>query len=78
MIFWFQDFSGKVKALEGKLATMLEEKDSAKQNVRDAIHAMKAALDNVRQQVKGLTLILLAEDSSRHTRLSEVQKARVL
>lgn len=66
-----------MKALEGKLASLIEERDSAKQNVRDAIHAMKAALDDVRLKVKGTTLTLLAEDSSRHTGLSEVWTARV-
>lgn len=74
LVFGFQDASGRVKALEGKLTTLTEERDSAKQNVRDAIHAMKAAADDVRQKVKSAILTLLAEDSSRHTGLSEVRK----
>lgn len=75
LVVCFQDASGRVKALEGKLATLIEERDSAKQNVRDAIHAVKAAVDDVRQKAKGTTLTLLAEDSSRHTGLSEVRNA---
>lgn len=74
LILGIQDASGRVKALEGKLATMMEERDSAKQNVRDAIHAMKAAAEDVRQKVKTTILTLLAEDSSRQSGLSEVRK----
>ena len=62
----------RVKALEVKVATLIEERDSAKQNVRDAIHAMKAALEELRLKVKDTLITLFAEDSSRQTGLAEV------
>lgn len=61
-----------MKALEVKVATLIEERNAAKQNVRDAIHAMKAALEELRLKVKDTLLALFAEDSSRHTGLAEV------
>lgn len=62
-----------MKALEVKVAALIEERDAAKQNVRDAIHGMKAALEELRLKVKDTTIGLLAEDSSRQTGLSEVR-----
>ena len=55
------------------MATLIEERDAAKQNVRDAIHAMKAALEDLRLKVKDTLLTLFAEDSSRQTGLAEVR-----
>lgn len=68
----FSQAGSRVKALEVKVATLVEERDAAKQNVRDAIHAMKAALEELRLKVKDTLLTLFAEDSSRHTGLAEV------
>eukprot|EP00903_Cladosiphon_okamuranus_P013168 g12281.t1 len=67
-----QQASSRVKALEVKVATLVEERDAAKQNVRDAIHAMKAALEELRLKCKDTILTLFAEDSSRHTGLAEL------
>lgn len=71
-LLFLQDASGRAKALEGKLTTLIEERDAALQNVQDTTHNMEASLDNMRLRVKGTTLTLLAEDSSRHKGLSEV------
>lgn len=73
----FSQAGSRVKALEVKVATLIDERDAAKQNVRDAIHAMKAALEELRLKIKGSFLTLFAEDSSRHTGLSEVCKQGV-
>lgn len=55
------------------MAALVEERDAAKRSVKDAIHAMKAALEDLRQKTKDATLTSFAEDSSRHTGLSEVR-----
>lgn len=75
LLRYFQQAGSRVKTLEVKVATLTEERDSAKQNVRDAIHTMKAAAEDLRLKTKGITLTLFAEDSSRHAGLSEVRKA---
>ena len=64
-----------MKSLETKVATLIEERDSAMKNVRDAIHTMKAAAEDLRLKTKDITLTLFAEDSSRHAGLSEVRTA---
>lgn len=68
----FSQAGSRVKALEVKVATLVEERDAAKQNVRDAIHAMKTALEELRLEIKDSLLTLFAKDSSRHTGLGEV------
>lgn len=73
-----QHSGSRVKALEAKVATLIEERESATQTVRDAIHAVKAALEELRLKVQGTTVTLFSEDSSRQAGLKEVRTAQEL